>query len=189
MLKSNLNYGKIIEGLEINGIPAPYGVVNERTVRAAAGLMFVVAFFTMIYSILTKDLTLLKIILPIYWISFLLKVLIGPNWSIFSIIGDFLVRSQKVEYVGALQKRFAWGIGLLMSSIMMILVFAFNVQGIILLAVCGLCVVFMWFESACGICVGCYIYGFLRKKQWISEPEFAPVCPGGVCSLDNRPQN
>ncbi len=186
-MKSNLTYGTIIEGLEINGTPAPYGVVNERAVRATAGVMFALAFFTMIYSFLTKDLSLLKIILPIYWISFLLQVLVGPNWSIFSITGNFLTRSQEKEYVGALQKRFAWSIGLLLSSIMMLLVFVFKVQGITLLYVCGICVVFMWLEVTLGFCAGCYIYAFLRKKGWISEPEFAPVCPGGVCSLDNRP--
>jgi len=32
--------GQIIPGLEIAGKPAPYGVLNERAIRATAGIMF-----------------------------------------------------------------------------------------------------------------------------------------------------
>ncbi len=186
-MRSPLKYGTFIDGLEINGKPAPYGVVNERVIRASAGLMFALAFFTMIYSFFTKDMSLFRIVLPVYWVTFLLITLFSPNWSIFAFIGSILTKAQPPEYVGALQKRFAWSIGLVMSSVMMILVFMFNIQGMILLAICGMCVLFMWLESAVGFCIGCYIYKFLLQKQWIAEPEFAPACAGGVCSLDNRP--
>jgi len=38
-------YGKTIPGLTIDGKPAPYAVVNEREVRAGAGLMLLMALF------------------------------------------------------------------------------------------------------------------------------------------------
>ena len=40
--------------------------------------------------------------------------------------------------------------------------------------VCGLCLVFMFFESAFGICIGCKVYNLFNQEQ-------AQLCPGGVC--------
>jgi hypothetical protein len=37
-----------------------------------------------------------------------------------SILGSFMVKKQKPDYVGAIQKRFAWLIGLLMATAMLI---------------------------------------------------------------------
>lgn len=70
MIKSNENYGVFIDGLEIEGKPAPYGVVNENAIRASAGLMFALAFFTMIYTYLTKDFLVVKIVVPLLYLSF-----------------------------------------------------------------------------------------------------------------------
>ena len=39
-------YGKIIPDLTIEGKPAPYPVVNEREIRAAAGIMFLIGVIT-----------------------------------------------------------------------------------------------------------------------------------------------
>ncbi len=186
MITSNKKYGDFIDNLEIEGKAAPYGVVNEHAVRASAGLMFALAFFTMIYTYLTKDFTLVKFIIPLYWISFLLQVIVHPNWSLFSLLGILFTKWRAAEYVGALQKRLAWAIGLFMATIMILLIFPFNFKGMLPLATCGICVLFMWLESSLGFCVGCKIYAFLRKKAWIKETEHAPACTGGVCSLDNR---
>lgn len=38
-------YGKIIPGLKIHGVSAPYPVLNERAIRAGAGMMFAAGFF------------------------------------------------------------------------------------------------------------------------------------------------
>ncbi len=189
MIISNKKYGTFIDNLKIEGKPTPYGVVNEHAVRASAGLMFALGFFTMIYTYLTKDFTLVKIVIPLYWISFFLQVVVHPNWSPFALAGNLFVKWRPAEYVGAVQKRFAWSIGLLMATIMAIIIFAFNIKGILPLATCALCVAFMWLESSLGFCVGCKIYAFSRKKQWIEEGEYAPACAGGVCSLDNRPKS
>lgn len=187
MIKSNENYGVFIDGLEIEGKPAPYGVVNENAIRASAGLMFALAFFTMIYTYLTKDFLVVKIVVPLFFISFFLLVFVGPNASPFAIIGNWLSSWRPPEYVGAVQKRFAWMIGLVMATIMMFVIFILNVRGMLPLSICGLCVLFMWLEFSVGFCVGCKIYAFLRDKKLIKEPEFAPVCAGGACSIKSEP--
>jgi len=176
-------FAPIIPGLEINGEPAPYPVVNERAVRATAGIMFVIAISTFWYIKLTGNYGVMNVIVPLFWLEFFLKAVWGPAWSIFGIFGRWLVRKQKPEYVGAIQKRFAWTLGLMMASSMVIISLLLEIRGILPMAICGTCMFLMWLESACGICVGCKIYQFLVKKNFIMKAEYAPACPGGACSI------
>lgn len=190
-------YGKIIPGLVIDGVPAPYGVVNEREIRAATGIMFALGLVTLLAVYYDKNAELAFWVVLSFWIDFVLKVGIGPAWSIYGRVGALLVRNQRPEYVGAVQKRFAWGIGLLMSSAVLFLLGnqlyiatscnSLTIDGtspcLIPMILCGTCLVFMWLESAVGFCVGCTIYTWLIRKGFIKSSEFAPVCPGGVCAV------
>ncbi|PKL36822.1 hypothetical protein CVV38_02915 [Candidatus Peregrinibacteria bacterium HGW-Peregrinibacteria-1] len=180
-----MSYGKCIPDLKINGEPAPYPVLNERAIRATAGLMFMVGLSTFWYVFLTKDFTVVWWVVSIFWLEFFLKTVFQPSWSLFGILGRFLVRKQRPEYVGAIQKRFAWGLGLLMASAM-IVVISFGIRGIAPFIICLTCLLFMWLESACGICVGSKIYGFMLRKGWLKSAEFRPACPGGACSIKKQ---
>lgn len=184
MIKKNQDYGQTIDNLEIQGKPAPYPVFNEREVRATAGLMFIVAFGTFMYVVLTRDFRPLNILIPLFFIDFLLKVLQGPDLSPFGFVGKRLVAHLEPEYVGAIQKRFAWTLGLLMASSMIFIALVFQIRGLIPLLFCGTCIVLMWMETSLGICVGCQIYGKLIDWKLIPEPEFRPACPGGACSIN-----
>jgi hypothetical protein len=179
-------YGRIIPGLEIDGKPAPYPVVNERSIRATAGLMMIIGLFTFGYINKTGDYTVLPVVVGLFWLEFFLKAVIDPKWSLFGVIGDFLVLKQKPEWVGAIQKRFAWSLGLMMATLMLIVAVFMQIRGWLPLSICMTCLTFMWFESAAGICVGCKIYGFLLKRGVLSQPEVRPACPGGVCSLGKK---
>lgn len=176
-------YGQIIPDLKINNKPAPYPVVNEREIRAAAGIMFLIGMITLFYTFFTKNSLLLNIVVPIFFLDFLLKVFQGPNWSIFGKLGQWMVVNQKPEYVGAIQKRFAWSIGLVMASMMMIIAVAMGIRGFLPLAICGTCLTFMWMETSLGLCVGCKIYGKLIDWKVIKAPDIRPACPGGVCEF------
>lgn len=119
-------YGKIIPNLTIDGVPAPYGVVNEREIRAAAGIMLVLglsAFYGVIYD---KNVEFAFWVVLAFWVDFVLKVIISPEWSYIGRIGAWIVRHQKPEYVGAIQKRFAWSIGLILSSVVLVLIARIN---------------------------------------------------------------
>ncbi|MCA9364274.1 MAG: DUF4395 domain-containing protein [Candidatus Moranbacteria bacterium] len=181
---TNEKYGEVIPGLTIEGKPAPYGVVNEREVRAAAGTMFAIGFATFFVVFFTKNYVLLNVVVTFFWLDFFLKTVFAPRWSIFGFLGRLFVKGQRMEYVGAIQKRFAWSIGLFLASIMLVFVVGFGVFGWLPIVVCGTCLFFMWMESALGICVGCKIYGILVKKGVLPEPEHRPACPGGVCAVD-----
>ncbi|NCS67168.1 DUF4395 domain-containing protein [Candidatus Peregrinibacteria bacterium] len=176
--------GKIIPELSINGKPAPYPVLNERAVRAGAGIMFVMGSIAFALALLSQDFRALKIVVVIFFIDFFTKVILGPKFSIISHISNLIVRKQKPEFVGAIQKRFAWSIGLTMASLMIVLLYVFEVRGPINLAVCLMCLTFMWLETSFGICIGCKIYYGLIRLKLIKEPEIAPACPGGACPIN-----
>lgn len=178
-------YGKIIPNLTIHGTPATYPVVNEREIRGAAGIMFLIGIITFAIVFFTKDFTLLYIIVPLFWTDFLLKTIFQPHFSIFGFIAKYLVSNQDPDYVGAIQKRFAWTIGLVLATIMLVGAVTLGLRGPIPFIICSICLFFMWLESALGICVGCSIYTYLLKKGILKEPDVKPACAGGVCSINS----
>ena len=94
-------------------------------------------------------------------------------------MGRFFVRNQKPEYVGAAQKKFAWGIGFLMAWPMFyFLVIDFTPHPLEML-VCIICMALLFFEAAFSICIGCKIYSWIKTK----DPKY---CPGGVCELKTK---
>ncbi len=176
-----MTYGTIIPGLTIDGHPAPYGVVNERAVRATAGIMFLIGVVTFFAIRSTGNYTPLMIVVPLFWLDFLLKTVFGPHYSIFGVAGRWATRKQRPEWVGAAQKRFAWSIGLALSSVMLVVSVFLHVRGWLPFAICLTCLTFMWMESALGICAGCTIYRWLQRLGVIRVPEHQPACPGGAC--------
>ena len=181
--KGFFRFGKIIPGLVINGKSAPYPVLNERAIRAGSGIMFVLALFALTNAFFIGNYFPLKGISLFFFFDFFIKIFLGTRFSLVSILANFIVQKQKPEYVGAIQKRFAWSIGLLFSASMIILLFVFQETGTIVFLVCMICLIVMWFETSFGICVGCKMYSFLVKKGALQEEEFPPACPGGSCSL------
>lgn len=81
--------------------------------------------------------------------------------------------------MGAPQKRFAWGIGLALSILMLWLVVINGVVGPLNLLICLLCLTLLLFESAFGICLGCNLYNLFHKEK-------AQLCPGGVCEIRQK---
>jgi hypothetical protein len=173
----------MIYGQKVPNIPYP--VVNEREIRAAAGLMFLIGIITFCTVFFTRDYFLMHVVVPIFWLDFFLKSVFAPRFSIFGFLGGLMVRNQTSEYVGAIQKRFAWSLGLILATTMVIVAIFLEIHGWAPFAICATCLSFMWMETALGVCVGCQIYQWLLKKKIIPQPEHQPTCPGGVCSLKN----
>lgn len=177
-------FGTIIPGLQIHGQPAPYPVLNERAIRAGAGLMFAAGLFAFFHAFYLRDFTFIQMFVLVFFIDFFIKVLLGTRFSPIGLIANLVVRNQTPEYVGAIQKRFAWSIGLVLSGTMLILLFGLGVQGWPNLLICGVCLVFMFMESAFGICVGCKMYNGLLAVGVLTQPEYKPACPGNVCAIE-----
>ncbi len=177
-------FGEIIPGLKIDGEDAPYPVINDRSVRAGAGIMLMMGLFAFTNALLLRNLLYLKIVVVIFALEFAIRVLINPKLAPINIIADWIVSNQRPEWVGSVQKRFAWSLGLVLATSMIFIVFLFQIRGAVPFSVCIFCLTLMWFETSFGICIGCKIYNGLIKAG-IIKPKVKQACPGGVCSLKN----
>ena len=178
------HYAAVIPGLMIHGHPASYPVVNERAIRAGAGMMFAAGFFAFMQAFYLQDYRFIQFFVVLFLFDFTLKVFAGPKWSPVSRLAQWIVRRQTPEYVGAIQKRFAWTIGFCLASTMTLLLLVFGVIGPINLIICAVCLTFMFMESAFGMCVGCWVYQGLQHLGIIPKPVVQPACPGNVCAIE-----
>jgi len=184
MREKLFKYGVIVPGLIINGVSAPYPVLNERAVRAGAGILFVAGLFAFFQAFYLREFFYIQWFVLFFWLDFFMKVVVGTAFSPVSQLANWLVKAQTPEYVGAIQKRFAWSIGLFLSSVMIVLIFGFGIVGLPNLIICSVCLAFMFLETSLGICVGCKIYSSLLVYGIISEPEYKPACPGNMCAIE-----
>jgi hypothetical protein len=165
-------YGERVEGYAIP-------VLKEREIRAGAGLLFLLMFVAILKVIFTGDFVLLKYAATFFLADISVRVLVNPRYAPSLILGRLIVRNQVPEYVGAPQKRFAWIIGIALASVMFVLVNVMNTYSPITGIICLICLVFLFAESALGICLGCMLYPLVVGKQ----PE---RCPGEVCEVKDR---
>jgi hypothetical protein len=179
-------FGQTIPSLHIDGVAAPYPVINERVARASAGMLFVGAFFSFMQALYVNDRSYLSFFVLLFLLEFAIRVIVNPRLAPVYAVAEFVVRPQKPEWVGAIQKRFAWSLGLGMAGVMTLLVWVIGYQGSVTFWMCIVCLGLLWLESACGICVGCKIYHGLIRVGVIARPVVAPACPGGVCSVKKR---
>lgn len=165
-------------GERLDGFAVP--VLNERAVRAAAGILLMFAMATFMNAWLLGNFQPTRVFVVAFLIDFTLRIFVNPRYSPTLVLGQWLVRKQRPEWVGAPQKRFAWAIGFVLASIMVYLVVLNQVIGPINIVVCAACITLLFFESAFGICIGCKLYNWIKPGQ-------AQLCPGGVCELSPDP--
>jgi hypothetical protein len=165
-------------GERLPGYAVP--VLNERAVRAAAGILFFFAMVTFMNAMLLGNFQLTRVFVVAFLIDFTVRIFVNPKFSPSLILGQWIVRKQEPEYVGAPQKRFAWAIGFTLALLMLYLIVIKGVIGPINMLVCGTCLLLLFFESSFGICVGCKLYDLLSKNK-------VELCPGNVCSYNPAP--
>ena len=164
-------YGEKVPGYDVY-------VINEREARAAAGILFALGMMIIFVAIGFNHIMVARIYLGYLFLDFSARV-ISPKYSPSMLLGKFAVRNQKPDYVGGLQKRFAWTLGWLISLPMLywfVLQWDINFYKVL---ICVLCLSLMFLEAAFSICVGCHIYKLFVKE----EPEH---CPGGACDIEQQ---
>ena len=171
-MKNVIQFGETVEGYNIP-------VLNEREIRAAAGILFLVIFFALILILFNNNFLLAKYAITIFLTDFIIRVFISPRFSPSLIIGRLIVRNQNPEYVGAKQKKFAWIIGVVLSGTMFIFMVVINSYSPITGIICLMCLIFLFFESAFGICLACKFYSFVFREK-------AQYCPGEVCDVKSK---
>lgn len=164
-------YGEKVPGFDVR-------VINEREARAAAGILGTLGLIIIFVGIGFNHIIAAKVYLSFLFIDFTIRM-INPKYVPSLLLGRFVVQNQKPEYVGGLQKRFAWTIGWFIS-IPMVWWFVLNWDiTFYKVLICVLCASLMFLESAFSICVGCIIYEAITRKH-------AQYCPGGVCEIRKK---
>ncbi len=167
-----IQFGENVEGYNIR-------VLNEREIRASAGILFLATFISLMLILFKDNFVPIKYVITLFLIDFIIRVFISPKFSPTLIIGRLIVRNQVPEYVGAQQKKFAWIIGVTLSATMFALMVVVNSYSPVTGIVCLICLVFLFFESAFGICLGCKFYSLFHKEK-------AQYCPGEVCDKKSK---
>ena len=171
-MNKHIQFGENIQGYDIP-------VLNEREIRASAGILFLATFISLMFIIFKNNFLPIKYVLTVFLADFIIRVFINPKFSPTLILGRLIVSNQTPEYVGAKQKKFAWIIGVILSATMFIFMVIINSYSPITGVICLICLVFLFFESAFGICLGCKFYPlFFREK--------AQRCPGEVCDRRSK---
>lgn len=169
---------KIIKfGEDVSGYNIP--VLNEREIRASAGILFFATFLSLMFILFKGNFVPIKYVISVFLVDFIIRVLINPKFSPTLIIGRLIVSNQVPEYVGAKQKKFAWIIGLFMAATMFVLMVLVNSYSPITGIICLICLIFLFFESAFGICLGCKFYPLFFKDEIY-------YCPGEVCERKDK---
>ena len=154
-----------------------HGVVDERAVRASAGLtmmaaitVFCLAFFYGLFLPIT-------LFASFSFFDFVLRVFVGVQYSPTLLVSSWLTQTvlkMQPEWVSAMPKRFAWTIGVILSGIVAVLFWTGN-NGLSTQLICAVCVLFTWMESAFGYCAGCHIYKLFNLKS--------EACNGASCEV------
>jgi hypothetical protein len=171
-MKKIIQFGETVEGYNIP-------VLNEREIRAAAGILYFFTFLSLMFILFKGNFLMIKYVIPVFLTDFLIRVLISPKYSPTLIIGRLIVSRQTPEYVGAAQKKFAWIIGIVLSGAMFVLMVIVNSYSIITGLICLICLIFLFFESVFGICLGCIFYNMVYKEK-------AQHCPGEICEVKDK---
>ena len=171
-MKKLIRFGEDVEGYTIP-------VLNEREIRAAAGLLFLATFTSLMYILFKGNFVPIKYVITLFLTDFLIRVFINPKFSPTLILGRLIVSNQTPEYVGAAQKKFAWIIGVVLAGTMFVFFILVNAYSPITGIICLICLIFLFFESAFGICLGCKFYPLFFKDK-------VQYCPGEVCDVKQR---
>ncbi len=171
-MKKLIKFGEDVEGYNIP-------VLNEREIRASAGILFLATFISLMLIIFKDNFLPIKYVITLFFTDFIIRVFVNPKFSPTLIMGRLIVRNQVPEYVGAQQKKFAWIIGVALSGTMFIFMVVVNSYSPITGIVCLICLIFLYFETAFGICLGCKVYSLFYKEK-------AQYCPGEVCAVKSK---
>jgi len=164
-------------GEEVDGYTIP--VLNEREIRAAAGILFLATFISLMFILFKGNFIPIKYVVTFFLTDFIIRVFINPAFSPTLIFARLIVHNQTPEYVGAAQKKFAWIIGVVLSATMFFFLVIVNAFSAITGIICLICLIFLFFESVFGICLGCMFYPLFFKDK-------VQYCPGEVCDVKQK---
>ena len=179
---SVISFGEYIEGKK-------YKVLDERRVRASSGIMFLLGMIAFINGFILNKYAIIPYVSGFIMMSFLIAVFINPKFSPSIFIGYLFVRKQSSLPIGAVQKKFAWSLGLGLSATIFVLSIMLLEDTSLFEPVCFLCIIcliLLFLETAFGICVGCKLYWLAIKMKLLRKPVEKPNCMGDACEIETE---
>ena len=176
---SIFSFGKYIEGVN-------YKVLDEREMRASAGIMFLLGMIATINAFIFERYIVVPYISGILVLNFIIGIFINPRFAPTMLLGALFTYKQSELPIGAIQKKFAWSLGLALSGSIFILSFYLLNDSSYFETVCMLCLIcllILFLEMAFGICVGCKIYQLFIFLRIIPKPKEKPNCMGDSCEV------
>ncbi|NOR87803.1 MAG: DUF4395 family protein [Bacteroidales bacterium] len=176
---SIISFGEYIDG-------KGFKVLDERQMRASGGLMLLLGAIGFVNGFILENYIVIPFITGFLMLNFMIGVLINPKFSPTMAVASYAVRKQKPLHVGAIQKKFAWSLGLGMSIVTFILsLFLLNDPSFFkpVCILCMACLAIIYLEVSFGICIGCKMYYFLIKMKILKEPQERPNCNGDSCEV------
>lgn len=162
-----------VVGEWVGGIDVP--VVNERSVRASAGLLFLGGFSAWLYGVITGDLQPMRVFGIVFSVEMYLRLFVGTRFTPTLALGTLITRPQRPEWVEARPKQFAWALGFGMALIGCLSLGWLGLPAAVAQAICGICLALLYLEAAFGYCVGCELARrFSREKP--------ALCAGDTCT-------
>ena len=86
-MKKIIKFGENVEGYNIP-------VLNEREIRAAAGILFLATFTSLMFILFEENFVPIKYVVTLFLADFIIRVFINPKFSPTLILGRLMVRNQ-----------------------------------------------------------------------------------------------
>ncbi|WP_241983888.1 MULTISPECIES: DUF4395 domain-containing protein [Cryobacterium] len=174
MAAQNPIFGELVDGIDIP-------VFNERAIRAAAGLLFLLGIIAFMTAALTGYFQPLRAFGLLFMVDMMLRLFVSARYTPSLMLASLLVRRQRPEWVSAEPKKLAWGLGLGMAFVSCLAMGLLGLDPLVTLALCSVCLTLLFLETAFGICVGCELSRvFSRTKP--------TLCPGDTCNYTPPPR-
>ncbi len=177
MLK--ISFGDYIDGKN-------YKVLDERRMRASAGVMFLLGLIAFINGFILQNYIIIPYISGFLMLNFIIGIFINPKYSPTLLVAFIFVRKQSPLPIGAVQKKFAWSLGLGLSVLILVLsLFLVNDPSYFepVCILCFICLILLYFETAFGICIGCKLYNLAINMKLLKKPTERPNCMGDSCDV------
>jgi hypothetical protein len=156
--------------------------VDEQQARVAAGITMALGAVAFVYANFDKRFLPIRAVSTFFAIDFLLRVTAGLERSPAGIAARWLTRRHPPQWVSAKPKRFAWTLGLAMSTAMAVITNS-GIHGWLPRSICLICLALMWLEAVLGLCVGCEIYRVMVRRGWRTSDDAYEICANNACDI------
>jgi hypothetical protein len=163
-----------------------YKSVDENLMKHSATVMLYWGLATFTFGYMMQLFWILPWMLGLFVLNFMIGLFIKLEYAPSMLIAK-LLHKEEPQPIGAVQKQFAWYLGLLVSIISLVLSIFLQSDPDLFVLLCGLCIFcnsMLYFEAILGFCVGCQLYKAAKTLGLVKTPKVQPKCMGNQCDSE-----